>query len=254
MNLQRITLVNGDCFEIMAKMPNKSIDLVVTDPPYLHNTSRSGGGHSKLATSEMYKKSGMVMDKMSSFTPDYCRKMLDELDRILKKFDGYFFCNERLVGTYCAWAEEHKYLVNILTWNKPLSVLNRMRYSTNIEYIVRIHTASGTALNRLDTKNNPSLAQFYSKYQSVPRPAGKEKIHPTQKPVELLKGYILLSSKENGVVFDPFMGSCSTGVACIETNRQFVGIEIDKDIFDLAKKRISEINERGAENEQITFV
>lgn len=246
--------MHGDCFEFMKNMPDKSVDLVVTDPPYLHNTSRSGGGHSKLATSEMYKKSGMVMDKMSSFTPDLCRTMLDELNRILKKFDGYFFCNERLVGTYCAWAEERKYLVNILTWNKPLSVLNRMRYSTNIEYIVRIHTASGTALNQLDTKTNPSFAQLYSKYQSFPRPSGKEKMHPTQKPVDLLKGYILLSSRENGIVFDPFMGSGSTGVACIETNRQFIGIEIDKGIFDMAEHRISETKERMVKNEQMSFV
>jgi site-specific DNA-methyltransferase (adenine-specific) len=66
------------------------------------------------------------------------------------------------------------------------------------------------------------------------------KTHPTEKPVELNKIFILNSSNEKDVVLDCFMGSGSTGVACLNTNRNFIGIELDKDFFEIAKKRIED--------------
>ena len=64
--------------------------------------------------------------------------------------------------------------------------------------------------------------------------------HPTEKPVDLLKTFICNSSDENEVVFDGFMGSGSCGVACVNTNRRFIGIELDEGYFNIAKKRIEE--------------
>lgn len=69
-------------------------------------------------------------------------------------------------------------------------------------------------------------------------PTVKGKLHPTQKPIDLMKYLIEVSSNENDIVLDPFMGSGSTGVACINTNRSFIGIELDKTYFDIAKERI----------------
>lgn len=69
----------------------------------------------------------------------------------------------------------------------------------------------------------------------------KDKFHPTQKPVDLMKVLIENSSNENDIVMDCFMGSGSTGVACLETNRGFIGIEIDKKYYDIAVERIQEI-------------
>ena len=66
------------------------------------------------------------------------------------------------------------------------------------------------------------------------------KNHPTEKPVDLLETFIKNSSDENAVVFDGFMGSGSTGVACVNTNRRFIGIELDDGYFEIAKKRIEE--------------
>ena len=67
------------------------------------------------------------------------------------------------------------------------------------------------------------------------------KYHPTQKPVELLNTLLLNSSNENDIIFDGFMGSGSTGIACMNTNRRFIGIEKDKNYFDIAEKRIKEV-------------
>lgn len=74
----------------------------------------------------------------------------------------------------------------------------------------------------------------------IPNIVGNKK-HPTEKPVELIKILIENSSEEGNVVMDCFMGSCSTGIACINTNRKFVGIEIDKKYYDIAVERIQEI-------------
>ena len=63
-------------------------------------------------------------------------------------------------------------------------------------------------------------------------------VHPAQKPVELLERFIRVSSAENDIVLDPFMGSGSSGVACKRLNRNFIGIELDKNYFDVAKERI----------------
>lgn len=69
-------------------------------------------------------------------------------------------------------------------------------------------------------------------------PCGRNKLHPTQKPLALIEKLILMSSNEGGVVFDPCMGSGTTGVACLNTNRNFIGIELDEHYFDIAKNRI----------------
>lgn len=74
----------------------------------------------------------------------------------------------------------------------------------------------------------------------IPNIVGNKK-HPTEKPVELIKILIENSSEEGYVVMDCFMGSGSTGIACINTNRKFVGIEIDKKYYDIAVERIQEI-------------
>lgn len=75
------------------------------------------------------------------------------------------------------------------------------------------------------------------------------KNHPTEKPVDLLETFIKNSSDESSVVFDGFMGSGSTGVACVNTNRNFIGIELDKGYFEIAKSRI----EQALQNNQIKF-
>ena len=75
----------------------------------------------------------------------------------------------------------------------------------------------------------------------------KGKLHPTQKPVDLMEYLIEVSSNENDIVLDPFMGSGSSGVACVHTNRNFIGMELDKDYFEIAKKRID------AEQKRVTL-
>ena len=79
----------------------------------------------------------------------------------------------------------------------------------------------------------------------IPNIIGK-KTHPTEKPVELMKVLIQNSSNVGDIIFDPFMGTASTGIACQETGRNFLGIEIDKKYFDIAKERIEKNSKKEA--------
>ena len=124
-------------------------------------------------------------------------------------------------------------MFSILVWRKPLSIINKNRFSQNIEFIVRVYDY-GTGLNRLETN------YFYDRVKDSKPLSGKSKIHPVQKPVELISQFIELSSKEEDIILDPFIGSGTTGVACINTNRNFIGIELDDNYYNIAKKRIEE--------------
>ena len=104
----------------------------------------------------------------------------------------------------------------------------------NSEFEVRfLNVNKDLLINKLENKTN-----YYQKIKRYTRP--KNKIHEAEKPVELLKELIELSSNKNDVVLDCFMGSGTTGVACKELNRNFIGIELDETYFNIAKTRIEE--------------
>ena len=233
-------LINEDCFKYLETLTkDDNIKLVLTDPPYLHN--KGGGktagteGKSKIANSSIFKFDSFMMNEMSSFGENEVNFLLDNFKRIMKKMNCFIFCNDTLIPYYTMWSVNNKKKFTVLTWEKPLSILNRNRFSQNLEYIVRIYD-NGTALNLLDIKKNPSKKQYYSKTRKLNSP--KNKTHPTQKPLEYLKGIIELTTLENDLVLDCFMGSGSTGVACNDLKRNFLGIEVNNEYFNIAKKNI----------------
>ena len=192
------TIQNIDCFELLRLVQDKSIDLIVTDPPYWHKKS-PGKPYSErnvyetdsaFANSDLFKPDGMMMKNMSDFTDKDIYRLLPEFRRVMKKMNAYIFCNDTLVPYYSMWAEQNNLMFSILIWEKPLSIINKNRYSQNIEYIVRIYDY-GTALNKLD--------ESYL-YNKVKRYNVIDKIHPTQKPLNLIWEFILLSSNYDDIV------------------------------------------------------
>ena len=131
----------------------------------------------------------------------------------------------------------------MLIWDKSsrddkYSMKSSKFFTQDIEYVIRLYE-SGVSLNKIwNVEHTKSDSKLYMKRQKFQKPKG---IHESMKPVELLEQYILLSSNENDVVLDPFMGSGSTGVACRNTNRNYIGIELNEDYFDVAKERINNI-------------
>ena len=245
--MEKVNLYHGDCLEVIKELMENEVkvDCVITDPPYLHEK----GGRGKMLLGDSLDREKFNMKKLGDFGKNEIYGFLDATKHLMQKPQWYIFCSEKQIVYYLNWCVENKFKYNILTWNKPLSVMNRERYSTNIEYIVRIYTV-GCALNKLDLENNKEKTYYYSKYKTYNQVRGKGKIHPSQKPTPLLNELIELSVKEEGIVLDCFMGSGSTGVACANTNRKFIGIELEENYFNIAKERIENTYKQIENNEE----
>ena len=213
-----IQLYNGDCLELMKNIPDGSVDLVLTDSPY-------GMDFQSHYRKEMYSKIGN--DKVL----DWLEKYVDECFRILKDNTAvYFFCSWHNVDIFKQAIEKKFKIKNILIWEKNNTSMGDLKgsYAPKYEMIIFAH------------KGRKLLNGFrYADVIKANRTGNK--VHPTEKPVDLLELFIKNSSNENEVVFDGFMGSGSCGVACINTNRNFIGIELDKGYFDIAQRRINEV-------------
>ena len=223
--MSKIDLQQGNCLELMKSIPDKSIDAVITDPPY--NISRenhfSSMGRSGIDFGEWDK----WFDQVS---------YLSEVFRVLKMGGtAVIFNSQQNVGFLNQYADEHNLLFkDVIYWIKsnPMPRNRDRRYVTSVENAVTIVKKGGKwTFNR----QRPTYENGLFKYPIV---SPKERIHPTQKPVQLMEDLVRIHSNESDVVLDPFLGSGSTGVACKNLNRNFIGIELDSEYFNLAKERI----------------
>ena len=240
-----VELLQGDCLELMDKTPEKSIDLIVTDPPYLH--VKGGMKSKRFNVGRVWSADSRMVNEMSDFDKKEIFKFLDASLRVLKKANMYIFCSKLQLVHYFEYISEYNASVpksralkyDLLIWDK---LDNRMMsskfHASDIEYIVRIYEP-GVSLNKVwDEDGKKSDSDHYMKLQSFKKPNGE---HTTQKPVELIKRLIRISSRENDLVLDPFVGSGTTGVACKNLNRNFIGMELDEEYFKIAKDRIENI-------------
>ena len=229
-------LHNGDCLEIMDRLiEDKSIDLLIADPPYLHV---KGGNKCKRINRGIYSKESDIVSKMSDFGEKEIENFLNVVKSKMKKMNCYIFCSKLQVALYLKWVTTNKkYNYDILIWDKCRNgLIGHKAFATNVEYIIRIYEG-GCGLNEVK-ENDKLISEYYQKIHRVENDSNKK--HQAQKPVNLISRFIELSSKENDTILDCFMGSGSTGVACMNTNRKFIGIELDNNYFNIAKQRIKE--------------
>lgn len=222
-----IDLKLGDCLELIKEIPHRSIDLVVTDPPYkLEN--QGGGFYAKNSSTKRTYLDNLKKINCCDFNP---HNFLNLLKPKMKKFYGYFFCNKTLIENYIKFARENNYNFDILVMAKsnPIPSFNNHHLS-DLEYIIMIRE-KGTYFSK--HKDIDDFRKFYIT-------SCKKGLHPAEKPVDLLKRFIKVSSEENNTILDPFMGSGTTGIACKELKRNFIGFEIDEHYFNIAKERIND--------------
>lgn len=220
-------IYNINALEGFKNISDNSIDLIVTDPPYKTIT----GGDSNGANSERPK--GMLGGNRKLFKHQNNIKISDwipELYRVLKEGTHcYIFTNALNLKEMLNESEKAGYkLHNLLVWEKNNCTPSQF-YMKNCEYILFLRKGKAKWIN--DIGGSKTVHKFNNIIGS--------KIHPTEKPVELLKYYILNSSNENDLVLDPFMGSGSTAQACIETGRNYLGFEIDEEYYNVSQKRIN---------------
>lgn len=222
-------LYNGDCYEYIKKIPDKSIDLVVTDPPYNFG-SKGGGFYADNKSTQRTYCSELMKLNCCDFQPI---QFLNLIKSKMKFIYMYIFCNKTLVADYITWAKENKCSYDILVMCKsnPIPAYNN-HYMSDLEYIIVIREP-GTYFSK--EKN----IELYRKWFLT---NCKKGIHPAEKPLELIKKFVTVESNKGDLIFDPFMGSGTTGVACKELGRNFIGCEIDKNYFEIAKKRIDSVD------------
>lgn len=231
-----IDLRCGDCLEVLKSMPSESIDLIVTDPPY-KTTSRGNAGNSGGMLQKEINKKGQVFN----FNDIDCEKYASEFYRVLK--DGshcYIMTNHiNLIHILNTFTANGFHFIKSLIWDKGNKIMGQY-YMSQFEYILFFRKGKGIKINNCGTSDILSVPNKKLKDTN-----GKN-LHDTEKPVDLMKILIENSSAENELVLDPFMGIGSTGVACINTNRNFIGIELDEHYFNIAKQRIEEtLNKKG---------
>lgn len=220
----RLLLKNQDCMDLMKELPDNFVDLIVTDPPYLICTSGAG----------IYNQPDkQYVKELSKMKDGYEDSVLDEMCRVMEKINIYLWCSQKqIIHLLEYFVCKGKCNWNILSWHKtnPIPACNN-KYLTDTEFILYFREKGVPIFGSYETKKTWYASSINLKEKKIYN-------HPTVKPTSILRNLITNSSEENSIVFDPFMGSGSTGVACIETNRRFIGCEIDKSCFDIAKGRI----------------
>jgi len=224
-----IKLLHGDCLELMKDIPDKSVDLILTDPPYRTTSRGSSGGTGGMLKEEINKKGMVFQHNTIQFS-----EWLPKLYSIIKEQGHlYVMVNNKNLSKMLVGVEKAGFKIfKTLIWAKNSPITN-MYYMDSHEYIIFCRKGKAKRINNCGTKS----------VLNVDNP--RNKVHPTEKPVELMEILINNSTLEGQTVFDPFMGSGSTGVACMNTNRNFIGIELDDKYFDIAKRRISEVRNKA---------
>ena len=216
-----IKLYHEDCIKVMQSMPDESVDLVVTDPPYLMDFV----SHRR---KELYAP--IASDNLGG--AELITTYFNECERILKPNTAiYCFCSWHHIDFFKKEFEEHFKLKNIIIWNKNNHGSGDLRGAYAPKYEMVLYGHKGRSLFR-----DKRLADVID----CDKISGLRSQHPTEKPVDLLKIFIANNSDEGNVVFDGFMGVGSTGVACKELNRDFIGCEIDDTYFDIAQERLND--------------
>ena len=223
-----VKLLKGDCLELMKGIPDESIDAVITDPPY--NISRENN----FSTMSSANRKGIDFGEWDKGFDQV--SYLNEVFRILKMGGTAVIFNSREnVALLNQYADEHNLLFkDIIYWVKsnPMPRNRDRRYVTSVENAVTIvKNGEKWTFNRQRSNYENGLFKY-------PIVSPKERIHPTQKPVQLMEDLVRIHSNESDVILDPFLGSGSTGVACINTKRNFIGMEVNEEYFNKAKNRI----------------
>ena len=208
-------LLHGDCLELMKDIPDGSVDMVLTDPPY---------GMSFQSDYRKNKYDKIKGDSDLNWLDDF----VNEMYRVSKPNAAhYVFCSFHHIDKFKQAIERKFKIKNILTWVKNNTSMGDLKgdFAPKTEFIIFFHKGR----RFINGKRDSNVLEFAKT---------RNQLHPTQKPVDMLEFMIEKFSDEKNIVLDPFMGSGSTGIACLNKNRNFIGIELDEKYFNVAKERI----------------
>lgn len=233
------TITLGDSYELIKNIPDKSIDLIIIDPPYkittgVHSSGFLKGRKELDATRQIFNKNLDI---------GINNEILKELNRVMKKTNIYIWCNKKQLHQYLDFYNKDNIQLEVIIWNKYNCLpLTNNTYLPDKEYClffkeqgICLNTTYETAKTVYEIPINVSDKRKYK--------------HPTIKPLEIIKNLIINSSKEGDLILDCFSGSGTTCVASKELNRRFIGIEIDPEYHKISLDRLNGMTADG----QISF-
>ena len=229
-------ILNKDSYKIYDELSQQiidggGIDSIITDPPYDVSQDNNFG---------TMGRRGIDFGKWDYNFDLY--SWIDDYSKLLNKNGSMIiFCSYRYISNICDKLEENNIAVkDIIIWQKsnPMPRNRDRRYVQDMEFAIwGAKKGAKWIFNRPQDK--PYLRSMYQ----YPIVSGKERTkHPTQKSLELMKEIIKVHTNENDIILDPFMGSGTTGIASVELNRRFIGIEKETEYFNIAKERFDSIN------------
>jgi len=234
MNNNRPILRLGDSRYLIKEMPDKSVDLILTDPPY--NLSNYSTGNIELSWRKNINNDLADWDR-NSFEP---AEWVAEFKRILKPTGNIFaFTSYNLMGKWHQAFDPEFDTFQYMVWHKtnPVPKIYKAGFLNSCELII-------CAWNKGHTWNFSSQKEMHN-FIETPICMGSERLknplHPTQKPIKVLERIIRIATNLGDVVVDPFMGVGSTGVAALNLGRRFIGFELEQKYYDATLKRLGTI-------------
>jgi len=220
---ETMKLIHGDCLEEMPKMADRSVDMILTDPPY---------GMDFQSNYRILKHEKIENDNGLGWLDDFSR----EAFRVAKDDSAhYFFCSFHHIDLFKQALQKHFKVKNILIWEKNNTSMGDLQhdFAPKCEFIIFCQKG----LKAIRGKRDPNIMRF---------PKTGNNLHPTEKPVELMSYLIEKFADEGDIICDPFMGSGTMGVAAINQGCDFIGFENNDIHFQTAKTRIGNRLSEGA--------
>lgn len=260
------TIQLGDCYELIKNIPDKSIDCIYVDVPYLmisggagtseiakratknkielmgrhktYDASKSNKENMRIAMNNINRSIDLVNSNITNGF-DY-KKFIEEAFRVMKKCNMFIWCSQMQIQDLMNEIKKHiDSTITILVWCKtnPIPTTNNL-WLSDIEYCLYVRDRGVHLNNGYELKSKWYCSPINQKDKELYK-------HPTIKPLELVKRHLLHTTNENDVVLDCFAGSGTTCVACKETNRKYIGMEIDEDYYKIAINRLNGIDANG---------
>lgn len=226
---------NMDCLDGLREIPDKSVDCIITDPPYFINMGHGGSLDNMKRKERGYVGNGNNANRtfgdLAIVKPFYAQ-LFREFARVLK--DGghfYFFTDFRGYAFYFPLMQEYLPVKNLLVWDK--GGMPGSFYTFSHELII-----FGAYAPKLLNKGGSNIWRVPGFNSGAIKTDG-EKVHPTQKPVALIQKCIEDSTEPGAVILDTFMDSGTTAVACLRTGRHYIGFELSEQYHAIAEQRVA---------------
>lgn len=272
-------IINGDCFEVLRDFPDNSFDAIITDPPYAINLAKwDKVVDIPLFTSEVKRllNDGFYcffgqMPTVVNWINEANNKLkyrehivwakrnikptttLNRTHESIFVYGGKSYYNQKGKYTDVKLPGIYFDIISIEAIKRHISLMIGMINNKSYKKIkprhtrhirkefdgITSHATEHHAFNLKGECNFTNLWSFLPPNNAI-RNGCENKPHPTQKPLELMKRLVEMLTPENGIVLDPFAGSFTTAIACLETGRRYVCIEKESDYFEIGKKRIAQ--------------